>query len=145
MSTTTNNNDFWENLQDSISHENNTIVNPNHPTSFLDTISPNANPTRYDNLAKELLQITKLHNQSKTIPFLEQSNMSILTIATGFTKEIHHIHHFFETDTGNMDQTSYALFGIKSNANVRHHRHVKKKARMVHLFFPLLWRTCYYD
>eukprot|EP00985_Skeletonema_marinoi_P034068 scaffold42948_cov387-Skeletonema_marinoi.AAC.1 len=41
--------------------------------------------------------------------------MSILTIATGFNKEIHHVHHFFETGTGNTDLASFALFGLNSN------------------------------
>lgn len=121
MSTSTiNNNDFWEDLQDSISLENNTNDNmdPNHPTSFLDTISPNVNPTRYDNLAKEVFQITQLSDQSKTISFLEQSNMSMLTIATGFTKETHQFHHFFETGTRNTDQAPFALLGFKSTANI---------------------------
>lgn len=128
MSTTTNNNDndFWENFQDSISQENNEKMNQNHPTSFLETISPDSNPTRYDNLAKELFQITQLSDQSKTIPFLEESNMSILTIATGFNKEIHHVHHFFETGTGNTDLASFALFGKRPKPEIQ----AKKNLRL---------------
>lgn len=121
MSTNTNSNNWWENFEGSLSHENNINNNmeQNPPTAFIDTISPKANPTRFDNLPTEILQITQLPDQSKTIPFLEQQpNMSLLTIATGFTNEVHQLHHFFESTTSNNDHASFALSGFRSTASI---------------------------
>ena len=62
MSTSTINNDFWKDLQDSISLEQNTNDNmdQHHPTSFLDTIFPKADQTRHGNLSKEISKISQI-------------------------------------------------------------------------------------
>ncbi len=119
MSTTTE--DFWKNFLESIALESNSNIDlpPILPTSFLDTISPNASSICLDNLAGEIFQITQFADQSKTIPFLvEHSNITMITIATGFNREVSQIHHFFESGTSDNDQALFALSGLKSAANI---------------------------
>ena len=114
MSTSNNNDDFWQSLQDSISlnENNNNNMDANLPSTFLDTLATSANPTDFKKLVEQLLRITQSQDQSKIIPFLQQYNLTLLTIATGFTKEAALLHHLFETD-----QAAYALSGLNSTAN----------------------------
>lgn len=107
--------DFWMSFQDSSSQNMNNNVAPRQPTSFMDLITPEASSIDFDSMASDLLKVTFKSNHPKAISFLtENTNLSVISIASGFTKEITHIHHLFQC--GEQDKT-YALSGFGKSAN----------------------------